>query len=73
VAIFADGNVTVPEGVSINQTPVNVDLLGSDLMSSATGSRITALGNLAVAGRAVGGYRTGKGEQRDSPYRTTCP
>jgi filamentous hemagglutinin len=48
VTIIAAGNVTFPDGATVSQTPVNVDLLGSDLMSSATGSKITDLGQVRV-------------------------
>jgi filamentous hemagglutinin family protein len=48
VAIIAAGNVTFPDGAAVSQTPVNVDLVGSDLTSSATGSKITDLGRVRV-------------------------
>ena len=46
VAMATDGDVVVPDGITVSQLPVNVDMLGADYLSVATGAPITAVGKV---------------------------
>jgi filamentous hemagglutinin len=48
ISIITDGDVTVPDGVSVIQTPVGVDLKASNAFSSGSGSKITSVGAIRV-------------------------
>ncbi|MBB5048281.1 filamentous hemagglutinin family protein [Rhodopseudomonas rhenobacensis] len=48
VNVATDGDVEIPDGATVSQLPVNVDMLGADYASVATGMPITAVGKLRV-------------------------
>lgn len=48
VTINANGDVRVPDGASVNQLPLNVDIIGTGLASFQSGAAITDIGTVRV-------------------------
>ncbi|TAI64597.1 hypothetical protein CWO89_17955, partial [Bradyrhizobium sp. Leo170] len=48
LSLTSTGNITVADGATISQLPLNVDLAGVDVSAFASGTPITAIGKLAL-------------------------